>query len=79
MEDIKSTTLEHKKLLYCITRLTWDEKALKKNIIKGYVYDVNSKDVSVFETDMRKNVSKTTVSDLLWDYIAGGVAPLWKS
>ena len=75
-KDNNSALYEQKKLLYLITRLTWDEKALKKNLIKGYVSDINSKDVSVFETDGKKIKSKTTISDLLWDYISSGTA--WK-
>lgn len=75
-KDNNSALYEQKKLLYLITRLTWDEKALKKNLIKGYVSDVNSKDVSVFETDGKKIACKTTISDLLWDYISSGTA--WK-
>ena len=69
-EDESSSLSQQKKLLYCITRLTWDDKALRKNLIKGYVYNTQRRDVSVFSADPAKTACKTTVSNLLWDYIS---------
>ena len=79
--DIKrevSLMEKKQKLLYLITRINWDEKALKKDLIKGYVINKTSNDVSVFETDPKKTNNKAIVSDLLWDYIGAGVSPEWK-
>ena len=68
------------KTLYLITRLTWDDKAMKKdlNLIKGFVFNKTNNDVSVFETDPKKTNNKTIVSDLLWDYIGAGISQEWK-
>ena len=68
------------KTLYLITRLTFDEKAMKKdlNLVKGFVVHKTNNDVSVFETDSKKTNNKTIVSDLLWDYIGAGVSQEWK-
>ena len=59
------------KTLSLITRLNWDDKAMKKdsNLIKGFVFKKSNKDVSVFEIDSKKTSNKTVVSDLLWAYI----------
>ena len=79
--DIKQevSVMEKKqKLLYLITRINWDEKALKRDIVKGYVVNKTTNDVSVFETNPKKTNNKAIVSDLLWDYIGAGVSPEWK-
>ena len=59
------------KTLSLITRLNWDDKAMKKdsNLIKGFVFKKSNNDVSVFEIDSKKTSNKTVVSDLLWAYI----------
>ena len=77
IDGAKSTIEQQTKLLYMITRLTWDDKALKKNLIKGYVFNKAKNDVSVFETDAKKSNNKTFISDFLWDYISTGLAPIW--
>ena len=79
--DIKQevSVMEKKqKLLYLITRINWDEKALKRDMVKGYVVNKTTNDVSVFETNPKKTNNKAIVSDLLWDYIGAGVSPEWK-
>jgi seryl-tRNA synthetase len=80
LQNISTSIAHQRKLLYLITRLTWDEKAFKKNLIKGYVFDHVRNDVAVFETDAKKTQQNcsTMVSDFLWDYIGGGVNPAWK-
>ena len=62
---------KHNKTLSLISRLNWDDKAMKKdsNLIKGFVFKKSNKDVSVFEIDSKKTSNKTVVSDLLWAYI----------
>ena len=59
------------KTLSLITRLNWDDKAMKKdsNLIKGFVFKKSNNDVSVFEIDSKKTSNKTVISDLLWAYI----------
>jgi len=68
----RATTIigKQNKLLFLITRLTWDQKMMKTNLIKGFVTKKDGKDVSVFETDPQKTNNRTIVSDLLWDYIS---------
>ena len=67
-----------KKLLYMITRLTWHDKALRQNLIKGFVHNTKGDDVSVFEMDAKKCDNPTLISVFLWDYIGSGTAQNWK-
>lgn len=70
-ENVKGLLSWQRKLLYLITRLTWDEKALSKNLIKGFVVDPIRNDVSVFKTDRSTKVENPAIiSDFLWDYIS---------
>jgi hypothetical protein len=80
LEQEVSIIGKQNKTLYLITRLTWDDKAMKKdlNLIKGFVFNKTNNDVSVFETDPKKTNNKTIVSDLLWDYIGAGISQEWK-
>ena len=75
MNEIQSSIGKQKKLLYQITRLTWDEKKMKKNILKGYVCHNNGSDVSTFELPNKS--SKQVVSDFLWDYVSSGISSSW--
>ena len=71
LEKEVSTIGNQNKTLSLITRLNWDDQAMKKdpNLIKGYVFKKSNNDVSVFEIDSKKTNNKTVVSDLLWAYI----------
>ena len=71
LEKEVSTIGKQNMTLSLITRLNWDDKAMKKdsNLIKGFVFKKSNNDVSVFEIDSKKTNNKTVVSDLLWAYI----------
>ena len=71
LEKEVSTIGNQNKTLSLITRLNWDDQAMKRdpNLIKGYVFKKSNNDVSVFEIDSKKTNNKTVVSDLLWAYI----------
>ena len=77
MTESSSEIAYKKKLLYVITRLTWHDKALRQNLIKGFVHNTQN-DVSVFEMDAKKCDNPTLISDFLWDYIGSGTAQNWK-
>ena len=78
MAEIKTVIEQQKKLLLQITRLHWDEKKMKKNILKGYVCHNNGSDVSTFEMP-HKATNPTSVSDFLWDYVGSGISNTWKN
>ena len=77
MNEASSSIAYQKKVLYMITRLTWHEKRLEQNIIKGFVHNAAGDDVSVFELEGKKYDNPTLISDFLWDYIASGVSGKW--
>lgn len=78
MNEASTSIAYQKKVLYMITRLTWHEKRLGQNVIKGFVHNAAGDDVSVFELDGKKYDNPTLISDFLWDYINAGVSTQWK-
>jgi len=77
MNEASSSIAYQKKVLYMITRLTWHDKKLEQNIIKGFVHNAAGDDVSVFELEGKKYDNPTLISDFLWDYIASGLSSKW--
>ena len=77
MNEASSSIAYQKKVLYMITRLTWHDKKLEQNIIKGFVHNAAGDDVSVFELEGKKYDNATLISDFLWDYIASGLSSKW--
>jgi hypothetical protein len=69
--------------LYCVSRVTWDEKKRKSDdpqlrVVRGYVVDPTKNDVSVFNVDTDQ-LNSVTTCQFLWDYIgACGVSRKWK-
>merc|ERR1712018_128993 len=70
MSETTSSIDYQKKLIYNITRLTWDEAALKKKQIKGFVVHPKGNDVSVFNFNSDAVGDAAYLSNFLWnDYI----------
>ena len=73
LEQEVSIIGKQNKTLYLITRLTWDDKAMKKdlNLIKGFVFNKTNNDVSVFETDPKKTNNKNIIIKISSKIISG--------
>ncbi len=78
MDSTCASLNTRRQLLFRITRLTWDEKAMDKNIVKGFVVNPLKNTVSVFEAD--QSMSDTAaICDFLWDYVASGIHSQWET
>ena len=76
MDSACASLNTRRQLLYKITRLTWDEKAMAKRLVKGYVVNPLKNSVSVFDADPSKT-DAATICDFLWDYVASGISSQW--